>query len=160
MRKVFRDIAYPYRELNLYAERIVIRRPFRCLFFLRDELKKQGESQNNLERTRDELKLLLNFIESKDGLKDTMKEFETLIPKRKITFNLLWTIFPPYAEVYHQTDHTKQLFLTEFTEFVHLPEPALAFSFFTSAHDGRMFGIQRIRFKIPAFRGTLNITKT
>jgi len=108
LQDLFKVIALRYRELSLTAKPIVIPHPYRSLFFLREELGKHSKAAETPQRTKQELELLLKFIESEDGLNDIIKSHKEMVldseAAGKFSFELLWTLFPPHELVYINPD--------------------------------------------------------
>ncbi|KAH8744233.1 P-loop containing nucleoside triphosphate hydrolase protein, partial [Hyaloscypha finlandica] len=141
---------------------IIISRPYRCLFFLREEIQRRAESSVDdvPPKLKRELKILLDFINSDDGLKKVIKSYNELIPQKKITFDLLWTIYPPFELVYDLDNIRGRLFMIEYTQIERVNTLVLAFSLLGASHTGKDFGIHRKVYKVEAFRGVVTITST
>jgi len=103
LRAVFKKRAKHYREMSVESNPIIITRPFRPLFFLRDALREEANAAKLL-REKEELELLLQFIHSKQCLADVISKHEGLVPQKKISFDILWTLFPPHELVYYHDD--------------------------------------------------------
>ena len=160
LRTLFSKIGYQFRELNLQADPIIIFRPYRCLFFLREELERLANSTTDevSPRLKAELKMLVNFIHSDDGLKKVIKSYNELIPQKKVTFDILWTIFPPFELVYDLDRLRRRMWITEYTQLERMETTTLSFSLLSGTHTGKEFGIHREIFQIAAFRGVVTIT--
>ncbi|KJR86917.1 uncharacterized protein SPSK_01434 [Sporothrix schenckii 1099-18] len=101
LKHIFRTIAKRYRELTLDTgdEPIVIEYPFRCLFFLRTRLRELQHDPATAASTRRELANLVDFIHAPIGHDKIIETYNSLVPHGKITFPMVWTLFPPYEPV-------------------------------------------------------------
>ncbi|KAL1901528.1 hypothetical protein Sste5346_001935 [Sporothrix stenoceras] len=101
LKNIFRTIAKRYRELTLDTgdEPIVIEYPFRCLFFLRTRLRELQHDPATAASTRRELANLVDFIHAPIGHDKIIETYNSLVPHGKITFPMVWTLFPPYEPV-------------------------------------------------------------
>lgn len=101
LKNIFRTIAKRYRELTLDTgeEPIVIEYPFRCLFFLRTRLRELQHDPATASSTRRELANLVDFIHAPIGHDKIIETYNSLVPHGKITFPMVWTLFPPYEPV-------------------------------------------------------------
>jgi hypothetical protein len=89
LQQLFKKIATLYSEVNLEADPIVLRPPFKCLFFLRKNLKALSNDASIEEATQKELRQILEFIKSDTGIQRLITEYDSLAPTNRITFNLL-----------------------------------------------------------------------
>ncbi|CAK7198073.1 hypothetical protein SEUCBS139899_000731 [Sporothrix eucalyptigena] len=101
LKNIFRSIAKRYRELTLDTgdEPIVIEYPFRCLFFLRTRLRELQHDPATAPSTRRELANLVDFIHAPIGHDKIIETYNSLVPHGKITFPMVWTLYPPYEPV-------------------------------------------------------------
>ena len=104
LRSIFRKIAKPFKEIDVDASPILIRYPFRCLFFLRQDLKELLETDAP-DAIKEEITHLIGFIENEPGLKETIKEYEATVPKGKFREDLTWTLFRPHDLVYYSRSY-------------------------------------------------------
>ena len=92
-----RDALRPILEqhgLRFEEEHVSIHRPFQALFFERhriQELTTEAEDPD----AREHLELLCRIINEELG--SVIDEYEELMTQGKITYDLLWTLFPPEA---------------------------------------------------------------
>ena len=101
LREVFKKIAKPFRELDCDASPILIRFPFRCLFFLRHDL--QEAQKTDIPRaTKDDIAQLLDFIESEPVLKSAVQEYEETVSKGKVKEDMAWILFRPHEMAYYK----------------------------------------------------------
>src|SRR6266480_643375 len=66
LKDYFASIAKPYRQINVDADPIVIARPFRPLFFLRDTMKQKAESDETSPELKQNINSVIDFINSKE----------------------------------------------------------------------------------------------
>ena len=96
LRKLFQLHARHYTELYLMANPIVVEFPFRCLFFLRHKFQELIAEAETPDDTREELKILIGFIEDNPWIRQHIEYFDKVVQKRnQVTFKMLWLIFPP-----------------------------------------------------------------
>jgi hypothetical protein len=163
LQEVFKRMGVRFRELNLMSKPIVIPHPYRSLFFLRDDLMKLSKATETPGRTKQEVELLLRFIESEDGLKNTIKKHRELVLEAKapgkITFELLWTLFPPHQVVYVNTEDIERCYIVEYTSEDEQGDGTrlLSCQVFGGQHNGSRFGIMKENISIPFFPGTVDI---
>ncbi|KAH7014439.1 uncharacterized protein B0I36DRAFT_338730 [Microdochium trichocladiopsis] len=103
---VFREIAHNHKELDLTTTVLTIEHPFRCLFFLKDELEQRvqrgggGDDASMTANTRIGLTQLVRFIRSPMCHEREIETYETQVVKQgRISFFMLWMIFRPYEPV-------------------------------------------------------------
>jgi hypothetical protein len=160
LKDYFGSIAKPYRQINVDADPIVIARPFRPLFFLRDTMKQKAESNETSPELKQHINAVLDFINSKEGLHDVVKKYEDQVPHKKISFDMLWALYPPHELVYHHESKSEleQCFLIE---DVWLKKANLTmeyvFDVIGGGHDGKVFGLYREELILPRFIGTVDI---
>ncbi|MCJ1243692.1 hypothetical protein MMC30_000889 [Trapelia coarctata] len=91
--------------LELYNDTVEINRPFSALFFERDFIYRLSQTAEDQD-TKDHLTLLCKVID--DELGPVIDLVDALQREKKITFKLLWTLFPPdtlvmaWENSYHQ----------------------------------------------------------
>ncbi|KAF2001485.1 hypothetical protein P154DRAFT_574832 [Amniculicola lignicola CBS 123094] len=151
MREIFKKIGKPYKELDLDAPSIVIRYPFRCLFFLRREFKELDTTQMP-PQTKEDIEHLLNFIDTEPILKETVREYEETVERGKYRENRAWTLFPPHEMVYYKgafaenSRHVREgCGLVERVEMLEEPLNSFVVTILVGLHDGSHFGLARLR---------------
>lgn len=152
LRKLFKEIGRPYRELNLEAVPILIRHPFRCLFFLRDKIKELSADPETPLATRAELVELLSFINSEPALQNLIAMYDEMVPRRKITPALKWTLFRPHEWIYiryrvnnyteHIAEHCGVVSRIETTFNSTTGRKAYKIVYVTGHHDGSKYGLR------------------
>jgi len=150
LRDIFRKIGKPFKELDLDAPSIIIRYPFRCLFFLRRDLKELEATPVPLE-TKKETKHLLEFIRTESSLAEIVKEYEEMVVKRsKFREDRAWTLFPPQEFVYFKgpfgrnSRHIRDgCGVVEKVELLEEPNYGLRITLLVGHHDGWRFGLVR-----------------
>lgn len=160
LRGIFQSIGKRYSDIDLTNNPIVIRKPFQVLFFEREKLHSLSISEEQPEKTKQELKELLRFIHSDRGLQNTITAYDSLVLKEnKITYELLWTLYPPMTVVHsHQTTNagfskefcgivtgTEVEFSGKPSRYVRVPTAdggqAIRHRLLYGRHDGTRFGI-------------------
>jgi hypothetical protein len=106
--KALREILSAYAFYNLAADPIVIAKPYAPLFHYRKEVKSYAESSERSHEEREHLYALLDkFYEP--YLRETQLIFDEEIPKGRVRFAYLWTLFRAEDEVLHHTEHFREL---------------------------------------------------
>ncbi|KAL4947949.1 hypothetical protein BDW69DRAFT_103403 [Aspergillus filifer] len=88
-------IPYSYDDTDLTDEPIIIRQPFHEIFFARSAIKEAARGSPKSSRTRDELNLVCNFIDTDEVLSPLIRLYEKLVLRKRVSYQLLWTIYPP-----------------------------------------------------------------
>jgi hypothetical protein len=169
LQDIFQAIARPFGELDLDASPIIIKPPFRSLFFLRDQFKELSQAATTAEETKKELEQLLEFIHSEDGLQDLISEYEQHVPHGKVTFDLLWTLYPPQELVYHSFSHASfqndAAFLIDSITVLSnntgykQGKDGLEVTLLSGYHDGTNFGLSKRYVTVSEFYGVRNISE-
>lgn len=159
LRDIFKRVGRPYRDLNVESNPITISRPFHSLFFLREELRKEEENDQVSPRTKKEIRLLLDFIETKECLHDIITKFQNVVPSKRISFDLLWSLFPPNELVFFHDDYVEQCFIVESCNPIveGMVLAGATFNLIYAKHDGTRFGLRRQNLVLPAFVGIVDI---
>lgn len=158
LRDYIRTLGRQFRHLNVDANPIVISYPFDSLFFLKERFEEnlKAEQAGNL---ADEIRILLDFIESKNGLADSIKQYHDLVPNGRITWFMLWSIYPPLELVYHREGAVEQCFLVEYTVYTRSGGQLVArLNLVGGGHNGKEFGIYRRTLSVPRFSGEVQIS--
>lgn len=159
LRAIFCDKARQFRDINTEADPIVIPAPYHVLFFLYKQLRDlSGELTDEL--TREELKILVKYIRSRECLGIVFDKSETLEPVGKISFDILWTLFPPYKMVYFRRDEDEGCYLLEHCQPVLTAEGGIQglFNVVRGAHHSGRFGVEKLQILIPSFQGIKDIS--
>ncbi|KAG4416428.1 hypothetical protein IFR04_010474 [Cadophora malorum] len=145
LRNVLKEIAgLQQDEINLNGDPIVIRTPFMPLYFIRTALSTKAALVDTPDRTKQEILLLLEFINSKAGLQNTIKEHDEHVANGKVTFNLLWTIFSPREVIcsFNREAAVEECYIVQKMEYVsEQGSPKLRLTVLAAYHDGHSFGI-------------------
>ena len=161
LRIFFSKLKHHDREISLETTPILFRKPYRPLFFLLDDIRHEASS-NTDPLLSVELQILLTFIESRNGLKDVIEKYEMLIKNNKVSFDILWTLFPPLEPILYHTDDDaiKQIYRVETVYKTISAENqwVMIFDLLRIHHNGTTAGICRERLMTPYFYGTLKIT--
>lgn len=167
LQEIFRRIAPLYKELRLDMSPIVIEYPFRCLFFLRGQLRDIAHDRDTPPGARRAVSELLAFIHTSFCHKDIIHAYTELVPKAgKVTFPMLYTIFPPYEQVIWIDDADSNVtraegYILESVTFVEAEKkkpPAWKFNLLSGDHDGDNFKVRRQEGTVEWFDGTKDIS--
>jgi hypothetical protein len=104
---------YPY--LNIHSTPIVIYAPYPPLFHYRKQIREYCDSPERTEDEKTHLSLLVTFMNN--NLQALEKECFRLLPSGMITFELMWTLFPPDTLIIAQRDHYNQCFSVDSYDF-------------------------------------------
>ena len=170
LRKLFQLHARHYTELYLMANPIVVEFPFRCLFFLRHKFQELiAEAEATPDNTREELKILVGFIEETPGIRQQIDYFDNVVKKRnQVTFEMLWLIFSPGtlvvvadSEESHSTGGRGYLVESIVADsYYHGDghEDSWRLNLLHGYHDGESFSIRRTARMIHRFHGRKKIS--
>ncbi|KAK3323132.1 hypothetical protein B0T19DRAFT_198482 [Cercophora scortea] len=160
LRAIFRDKAQRFRDINTEVSPIVIPAPYHVLFFLYKQLHDLSENKDTNDLTRAELKLLVQYIRSRECLGVVFDKWETLVPLGKVSFDILWTLFPPYKMLYFHRDEEEGCYLLEYCQPALTAEGGIQglFNVVRGAYDNGHFGLERLEISIPGFQGIRSIT--
>src|SRR5436190_513513 len=153
LREVFKEYGRNFADINVDDNPIVISRPFHPLFFLREELQRTASDPKRSARTRSHIRCLLDFVGSKECLYETITRFESLVPSKKISFDMLWSLFPPNELAFYHDDNIRQCFLVEscYPVMEGFVVTAALFNLVSACHEGTRFGLERRQFILPVF---------
>lgn len=166
LKDIFRRVAKRYQELTLDtgADPIVIEYPFRCLFFLRSKLRELSQSGETHSSVRRQLVNLLDFIHAPMGHQQIIEAYNELVPHGKITFPMIWTLYPPYEPVlalYPGQDFADaSCYLVESVQFIHdKNDPYWDFQLLCGYHDGDKYHLKDGKKQIKFFDGVKDISQ-
>ncbi|OAA65431.1 ATPase, AAA-type, core [Niveomyces insectorum RCEF 264] len=166
LKNIFRTVGKWYRELTLDtgAEPIVIQYPFQCLFFLRTKLRELQLASTTPPQTRRELANLVDFIHAPVGHSKIIETYNNLVPHGKITFPMVWTLYPPYEPVLAlhagQKLEDSSCYLVESVSFSQDEgEPYWDIQLLFGYHDGNHFYLKSTQRKIHWFDGVRDINQ-
>jgi len=92
LRNAFRIIARGCPSISLYRKPIIIKEPFRELYYYRDKIDQAIKRESN-ENLKKELMLFLAF--EREFLSAPIQHISELTAEKTITFDLHWALFPP-----------------------------------------------------------------
>ncbi|KAK0707384.1 hypothetical protein B0H67DRAFT_556087 [Lasiosphaeris hirsuta] len=160
LRDLFRLHAKHYQELNLNANPIVVDYPFRSLFFLRGRLQILAKDVDTPKETKQELIPLLDFIEEPLGVQRHIEEYDDLVLRQhKVTFRMLWSLFPPYSPVLAADEGGCKLGMAYLVESISLSGGRWDLVLLHGHHNGSGFQIRRTTRSIPYFNGQRDINR-
>jgi hypothetical protein len=103
-----RETLSSYAFINLAADPIVIPKPYAPLFHYRKELRDYTEHAERSDDEKQHLKVLFDqFYEPYLG--ETERIYLDDIPKGRVRFEYLWTLFRAEDDVLHHTEHYREL---------------------------------------------------
>ncbi|KAI1360472.1 hypothetical protein F5Y08DRAFT_317320 [Xylaria arbuscula] len=152
---VLRRIMSSYAFLNLATDPIVIKKPFAPLFHYREELREiASDSQNDVERAH--MKLLME-----DFYKPYLGEVESIyrdeVPKGRVRFELLWTLFRAEDDVIVHTNYYREMHrVVHYDEYIAGDDCFLLFTWRWGYNAGK-FGPCSETIRIPHFSSTRRI---
>jgi hypothetical protein len=133
--------------------------PFEPFFYRWDRLQKISEdNQNNDQETLDHIQLLKKVLQ--EELQETFDTHNDLISHGVITFDFLWTLFPPGDLIFTIQDGQDQLEKVECSNYVESPGQGISFliSGYHVNCDGKRFGFEFFNVSLKSFTGTKPIT--
>ena len=108
IQKALRSIMSSYAFLNLAADPIVIPKPFAPLFHYRKELLEYTSSAERTDIEKEHMRVLMNaFFEP--CMADTQRIFTEEVPKGRVRFEYLWTLFRAEDDVIIHNEHFREI---------------------------------------------------
>jgi hypothetical protein len=155
LQELFREIAKPYKELDLRADPIVLKPPFQCIFFLRQKLEAILDHKSTSPTLKQEIQELLGFFEMDPIFQTLSSEYTSTVKRGSVNFDLLWTLYPPQEIVYYAHFYNSNTVL-EWCMVIEKTVPSekeLMIHYVAGFHDGRSFSIVTRRMAVPEFHG-------
>lgn len=153
LRTILEGVFRNYPGITAGLEMLTFKAPFRAFFYRLEELRLSVDKQTD-QRTMDHLELLYKAIST--DMMPTLQMHQDLLMNHVITYDYVWTLFPPGELVYTKIeDHdcvfkvSKEVTQNEYNcgiycEYVNW--------------DGKHFGWQTHAFSIWQFPGTMAVT--
>lgn len=178
---IFRDIAYKHRELDLTKDVLVIEHPFRCLFFLRDEIERRAKELSPVDSaapedattatTRIGLTQLLRFIRSPMCHQREIATYEKRVVKHgQISFFLMWMICRPYEPIVRvragQPLEDSQVYMLHSLQPDYIRDednekrPVWLLTLLFGSHDGETFSIKSKGKYLHYFQGFRSLSNS
>lgn len=158
LRKEFRELVTDSAAgiVDLAADPIMIEQPFKLLFHSRDKI--QNYANKSPELTK-EMKLVADFLEDNEELRETQKMYEQLWPRKKTNYPLLWTIYRPGELVVLSVRGITELWLFQraFETCDSDGNRLWAVCGRGIDYDGTRLGLVERRMDIPIFAGIIDI---
>ncbi|KAK6436590.1 hypothetical protein LTR95_007212, partial [Oleoguttula sp. CCFEE 5521] len=147
-------------QVNLDTIPIVFKRPFQALFFLYRPLEHYLTISHPAGALREEIELLVAFIRSPVGLKTAIRAYKEQVELHKVSYGLLWSLYPPGTVVYSNDGVLESCSVVESTQYVEdqLGGGALVINLVQGHHNGEHYGLVRETEVINAFPGIIAIT--
>ncbi|KAI1478891.1 hypothetical protein K445DRAFT_302869 [Daldinia sp. EC12] len=150
---------------NFYGQSVKVKSPYEPMIMnwdlLVEEAKKEPENEED-DIARKGLGQILKLLQQNSGdsqLDNYLKNRESLTKSKSITYDALWTIFPPgtlvYGRPYLKND---QVFIVQDVEDLWPEEKEWWIICWTYDWDGKCFQRKTIYLSIPRFRGTKSIS--
>lgn len=108
LQKALREILSSYAFYNLAADPIVIAKPYAPIFHYRKELMAYAEAKERSDEERAHLKVLDEEF-YKPYLGEVERIFTEEIPKGRVRFEYLWTLFRAEDDIVHHTEHFREV---------------------------------------------------
>lgn len=108
IQKALRTVTASFAVLNLAADPIIIKKPYEPLFHFREQLSMYAESSERSAEERVHLKVLTEEFIPK-YLKKTMDIYKEEVPKGRVPWNHLWTLFRPEDDVLVRTEQYEEI---------------------------------------------------
>jgi hypothetical protein len=108
IQKALREILPSYAYLNLAADPIVIPKPYHSIFHYREELQSYADSTNRSLVERTHMKVLMEDFKN-NYVGETLKIFNEEVPKGRVQFDHLWTLFRGEDEIIHHPEGFREL---------------------------------------------------
>ncbi|KAF8422936.1 P-loop containing nucleoside triphosphate hydrolase protein [Tirmania nivea] len=151
-----------YPGQSFKTGKVIMSCPPKPLFFYRDEFEEARKSylDKSLPELTEDVKyinLFIRFIKSE--LRKEIASYNSLIPQGLVSYDIIWTIFPPNTKFLVHT-HNNQPALYQLRKGVEVNEgcnPRFHLDCFGIDHDGFNFGYVASAAGVPPFEGTLPI---
>lgn len=160
--KLLQDLGRPCRLMvNLDTVPIVFKKPYKALFFLLDPLERHLTTEDLDPDLKAEIELLVNFIRSPAGIKNVLDAYASQVDLGKVSFGLLWTLFPPETVVYCNDGTWEECAVVEWAEYESDSADRNVFRIhlLMGYDDGNRYGLVRNLQKILAYPGAVDLTK-
>jgi len=127
---LFRKIARGFQELDLDTTPIIIHSPFRSVFYLREKLEEfiKPDCNEVSEADKTQIRELLAFVSTEPVLQRVVAAYDNLVPRKKITLALLWTLFRPHEWIYFRSGMGPSVNDTEMVGYLVKIEPNVGLS--------------------------------
>ncbi|KAI1740251.1 P-loop containing nucleoside triphosphate hydrolase protein [Xylaria scruposa] len=157
LRSILRDVFCDYPGIVAELEILTFESPFRAFFYRLEELRSTTEKQTDQD-TVDHLELLYKVISA--DMIDTLQVHQDLVTHNVITYDYLWTLFPPGELVYTKVQNQDRVFRVknEVTNRVTQHGDYWELSCNYVNWDGEKFVWNNHRLRVERFPGTLAIT--
>ncbi|KAI0413977.1 hypothetical protein F5X98DRAFT_390342 [Xylaria grammica] len=136
-----------YDSLTISSTPIIFPEPYYELFFKRDEIDRYMRDTTKPEATQKDLKLLYDFMRKEKSIQDTIAEYNKLVPRGKIHYNILWTIFPPNELLYVNDRYIQECWLCRDIR-ANTRESCYEIEGIRLDYDGRRIGMAKRSYKI------------
>lgn len=140
--------------VNLDAYPMIFQKPFRSLMFVKDELIGFLETGSGETGLKDEVSLLLEFINSSDGIQSSVRAYDEQIRNGKVSFALLWALFPPETTVYFNDDTSEYCGVVQTANYI---GQNFRITVVVGHHSGVEFGLIARSYMIQSFPGLYEI---
>lgn len=140
--------------VNLDAYPIIFEKPFRSLMFVKNELIHFVQSGAGETGLNDEVSLLLEFINSSDGIQSSIRAYDEQIRNGKVSFALIWALFPPETTVYFNDDTSEYCGVVQTANYL---GQNFRITVVVGHHSGTEFGLITRSYMIQSFPGLYEI---
>jgi hypothetical protein len=146
-------------NVDLGTSPIKIPSPYYLLFYQRKEIEDYVQQHLEPVETNNEMQLVVEFIKENKDLQAAIVDYERLFPLGLITFNILWTIYPPREIVVFCEDEVQECYYCrQVYPFTSEGVPGFTIEVEGIAFDGKRTGRVSRVFRIMFFQGVKEIT--
>ena len=157
IQKALREILPSYAYLNLAADPIVIAKPYDSIFHYREELQAYATSKDRSDDEKAHMGILVEDFMS-DYLGETLRTFTEEVPKGRVQFQYLWTLFQGEDEIIHHSECFRELHRVVDCEYATMGDTRV-FHIYTWrwGYNAGKFGPCSETITIPSFTSTRQI---
>ena len=158
IQRALRSILSGYAFLNLVADPIVIVKPYDALFHYREEIREYTKSANRTDEERRHMEVLVDRF-FRLYLQPIEKIYMEEVPKGKISFDMLWTLYKAEDNVLVQDQHFQEIHRVVHCEEKKDKDNERVFHLYTWrwGYNAGEFGPTPETIMIPAFASTRQI---
>ncbi|KAH8807104.1 P-loop containing nucleoside triphosphate hydrolase protein [Xylogone sp. PMI_703] len=145
-------------DVNLDSNPIRIPSPYHLLFYRREWINQYVQEHSKSDDSNKKMMLIQSFIEDNKTLNSIIREYDQLFPSRKVTFNILWTIFIPGELVILNSDDIREVYRCLYVSQVKRQgQPSYLIHVEMKSFNGKCVGMVEKRLEIAYFNGTKDV---
>ncbi|KAK4102048.1 P-loop containing nucleoside triphosphate hydrolase protein [Parathielavia hyrcaniae] len=163
LRHEFRRLAQGLTSIRLNQNPIVIREPFRELYYYREQVRRTAYDKTATEEVRREMQLLVDF--EAQYMSQTIATVAAFSDSGSIDFDFLWSLFAPGRQIVLQNTSAAAAAIEWLTVIKSYEVqdtangPVWVLTVTHTGFNGHKFGTVQTRFTFPSFSGTIEITQ-